>query len=72
MKFIKHFFSPPKKDVILKSRRSIKEKIPGGIKKFEIEHFYSNLFQGKSKVNNIEIKSFGPNGFLIMKKKRIT
>lgn len=69
---IKHFLSPPKKDVILKSRRSIKEKIPGGIKKFEIEDFYSNLFQGTSKANNIEIKSFGPNGFLIMKKKRIT
>ena len=30
---IKHFLSPPKKDDILKSRRSIKEKIPGGIKK---------------------------------------
>ena len=55
----------------MKSRRSIKEKIPGGIKKYEIEEFYLNLFQAKSQVKNIEIKSFGPNGFLITKKKRI-
>ena len=65
---IRHFFSKKKKTDIFLARRSIKEKIPGGIKKHEIKKFYRNLLQSKKKLNEIRINQLGPNGFLISKK----
>lgn len=53
----------------LLSRRSMSEKIPGGIKKFEISEFYKNLLQDKKEIKKIKIKQLGPNGFLISKEK---
>ena len=65
---IRHFFFKKKKAGIFLARRSLAEKIPGGIKKYEIENFYSNLLQNKKKINEIKIYQLGPNGFLISKK----
>ena len=65
---IRHFFINKKKTKILLARRSIAEKIPGGIKKNEIKIFYKNLLQNKEKINEIKINQLGPNGFLISKK----
>ena len=60
---IKHFFInyKGKKKKPLLARRSIKEKIPGGLNKKEINKFYDNITKGKK----ITVKQLGPNGFLI-------
>lgn len=62
---IKHFFISykVKKKKPLLARRSIKEKIPGGLNKKEIKKFYDNIIKGKK----IIVKQLGPNGFLISK-----
>ena len=60
---IKHFFInyKGKKKKPLLARRSIKEKIPGGLNKKEINKFYDNIIKEKK----ITVKQLGPNGFLI-------
>ena len=61
---LKHFLIFNKKKPLL-ARRSMREKIPGGIKKNEIIKFYSNIIKNKK----IIVKQMGPNGFLISKEK---
>ena len=61
---LKHFLVFNKKKPLL-VRRSMREKIPGGIKKNEIIKFYSNIDKNKK----ITVKQVGPNGFLLSKEK---
>lgn len=61
---LKYFFSFNKKKP-LQARRSMKEKIPGGIKKNEIIKFFNSIIKNKK----IIIQQMGPNGFLISKDK---
>ncbi len=62
---IKHFLIGNKSEKPIQARRSIKEKIPGGLKKKEINKFYDNVLEN----NKIKIMQMGPNGFFISKKK---
>ena len=67
---IKYFLSRKKDKKPLLARRSMAQKIPGGLKRKEIIRFYSNLYKDDKTSKKIIINQLGLNGFLISNKER--